>query len=96
MNRPCRLVSLGALLFATAVPGCGREKADALAEVEKIHGACQAQERQKAYDIMVAAANKNETFDKSFRDVTSNVPDKSVIDVCGSVMDRVKRHIEAQ
>jgi hypothetical protein len=95
MNRTRILTSSGAVLVAIALSGCGKEKAEALAEIEKIKSAC-ATDRQKANDIMLAAADKNETFGKAFRNVTADLPDKSMVDACGTVLDRLKKQIEEQ
>ena len=43
---------------------------------------------------MLAAADKNETFGKAFRNATAEVPDKTVVDACGGVPDKVKKQIE--
>jgi hypothetical protein len=96
MQRLTQLLTASTLLCALAVSACGREKADAHEQIEKIKAACAANDRQKALDIMLAAAEKNETFGKSLRNVTANVPDKSVIDACTDVTDRVKQDLEAQ
>jgi len=82
------------MLVAIAFLGCGKEKAEALAEIEKVKSACASNEREKARDIMLAAADKNETFSKAFRNVTADLPDKSVVDACGTVLDRVKKALE--
>jgi len=96
MNRPHRLLVSSALLFALAFTACGKEKADALAQIDKIKAACAANERKQALDIMLAAAEKNETFGKSFRNVTADVPDKTTVEACGDIPDRVKKHLEEQ
>ena len=94
MNRTRILTNSSAVLVAIALAGCGKEKAEALAEIEKIKSACESGERKKASDIMLAAAEKNQTFSKAFRNATAEVPDKSVVDPCGLVPDKVKKHIE--
>jgi len=94
MNRTRILTNSSAVLVAIALAGCGKEKAEALAEVEKIKSTCASDDRQKAREIMLAAADKNETFGKAFRNVTADVPDKSVVDACGAVLDRVKKQLE--
>jgi hypothetical protein len=94
MNRTRRLTNSSAVLVAIALAGCGKEKAEALGEIEKIKSACASGERKKASDIMLAAADKNETFSKAFRNATAEVPDKSVVDPCGTVPDKVRKHIE--
>jgi hypothetical protein len=94
MNRTRVLTSSSAVLIAIALAGCGKEKAAALAEIENIKSACAAGDRKKATDIMLAAADKNETFGKAFRNATAEVADKSVVDPCGAVPDKVKKHIE--
>jgi hypothetical protein len=94
MNRTRILTSSSAVLVAIALTGCGKEKTEALAEIEKIKSACTSGDRKKASDIMLAAADKNETFGKAFRNATAEVPDKSVLDPCGGVPDKVKKHIE--
>jgi hypothetical protein len=94
MNRTRKLTTSSAVLIAIALAGCGKEKAEALAEIEKIKSACASGDRQKASSIMLAAADKNETFSKAFRDVTANVPDKTVLDACGAVPDKVKKQLE--
>jgi hypothetical protein len=94
MNRTRILTNSSAVLVAIALGGCGKEKAQALAEIEKIKSACESGDRKKANDIMLAAADKNETFGKAFRNVTAEVPDKTVVDACGGVSDKVKKQIE--
>jgi hypothetical protein len=94
MNRTRILTNSSAVLIAIAFLGCGKEKAEALAEIEKIKSACASGERKKASDIMLAAADKNQTFSKAFRNATAEVPDKSVVDPCGLVPDKVKKQIE--
>jgi hypothetical protein len=94
MNRTRILTSSSAVLVAIALAGCGKEKAEALAEIEKIKSACATGDRKKASEIMLAAADKNETFSTAFRNVTAEVPDKSVIDACGAVPDKVKKRLE--
>jgi len=96
MNRTRILTSSSAVLIAIALSGCGREKAEALAEIEKIKSTCATNDREKASEIMLAAAEKNKTFSKAFRIVTADVPDKSMVDACGTVLDRVKKQIEEQ
>jgi len=94
MNRLHGLLVSTVLLLAAAVTACGKEKADALATIDKAKAACAANQRQQALDLMLAEAEKNETFGKSFRNVTPNVPDKSTLDVCGDLADRVKKDLE--
>jgi hypothetical protein len=96
MSRTRILTNSSAVLVVIALAGCGKEKAEALAEIEKIKSACASGERQKATAIMLAAADKNESFGKAFRNVTAEVPDKSVVDACGAVPDKVKKHLEEQ
>ena len=96
MNRTRILTNSSALLVAIAFLGCGKEKAEALSEIEKVKSACAANERKKANEIMQAAAEKNEMFGKVFRNATAEVPDKSVVDACGTVLDKVKKQIEEQ
>ena len=96
MNLKRILTTPIAVLVAIALSGCGKEKAEALDEIEKIKGVCARNDRQKASDMMLAAAEKNETFSKAFRIVTADVPDKSMVDACGTVLDRTKKQIEEQ
>ena len=94
MNRTRILTNSSAVLVAISLAGCGKEKAEALAEIEKIKSACASGDRKKASDIMLAAADKNETFSTAFRNATAEVPDKSVVDACGAVPDKVKKQLE--
>ena len=96
MNRTRILTVPSGVLVAIALSGCGKEKAEALAEIEKVKSACASNDRQKASDIMLAAAEKNATFGKAFRTATAELPDKSVVDACGTVLDRTKKQIEEQ
>lgn len=84
------------LTVAFVLVGCGREKADAIAELNRVKQACDANDRKHAQDLMIAAAEKNKTFAKSFQFVTADLPDKTMVDACGPVFDKVKAHLEDQ
>jgi hypothetical protein len=84
------------LVLATLSVGCGKDKADALAELQRVKQACDSNDRQHAQDLMLAAAGKNKTFAKSFQFVTADLPDKTMVDACGPIFDKVKAHLEDQ
>jgi hypothetical protein len=88
---------LHGLLISTVlllVTACGKEKKDALATIDKVKAACAANQRKEALDMTLAEAEKNETFGRSLRNVTPQVPDKSTLDVCTDLPDRIKKDIE--
>jgi hypothetical protein len=85
-----------ALMVVSAITGCSREKADAVAALDQVKQACATNDRKRAQDIMIAAAEKNKTFAKSFQFVTADLPDKTMVDACGPVFDKVKAHLDEQ
>ncbi|HEY3235366.1 MAG TPA: hypothetical protein VGJ84_11680 [Polyangiaceae bacterium] len=87
------LGALALLTIAGLSSGCGREKSEALAEVEKIEKLCAAGERDKAQEEMLATASKNKVFAKSFQFVTAALPDKTVVDACGDPLPKLKQHL---
>jgi hypothetical protein len=88
------VTGLTMLAAAGVVLGCGGEKKEAMTEVTNVEKACASGERQKALDIMLATAGKNETFRKSFQFATAGVPDKSTVDACGDALHKLKTHLD--
>lgn len=89
-------MGIAVTVVSSTLAGCGKEKADALAELDRVKQACDSNDRKHAQDLMLAAAEKNKTFAKSFQFVTADLPDKTMVDACGAVFDKVKKHLEDQ
>ena len=95
MNRTLAVLACTLALITSSL-GCGKDKADALLQIENVKRLCASGERTKALDTLTNAAEKNKTFAKSFHFVTADVPDKTLLDPCGRVPDRIKAHLEGE
>jgi hypothetical protein len=67
---------------------------EALAELRKMEQQCESGDQDKAREIMLAAAEKNETFRKAYVFATSGLVDKAYVKPCGPVLQQLKGRLE--
>ena len=63
---------------------------EALAELQKMEQQCKAGDQDKAREIMLAAAEKNEVFRKAYVFATAGLVDKAYVKPCGPVLQQLK------
>jgi hypothetical protein len=94
MNQLKKFVFLA--LFALPVVACGKQKAEAEAQLAEIDAACAAGDKDKARQLMLDGAQANPAFKKAFDGATAEVTDKSRVNACGLVLTEVKLRIKNQ
>jgi hypothetical protein len=85
-------IALATLLAASAV-ACD-DSDEALAELQKMDQECQNGSHDKAREIMLAAAEKNETFREAYSFATSGLVDKAYLNPCGPVIRQIRSQLE--
>ena len=82
-----------ATLLAASTVACD-DSDEALAELQKVDQECQNGNQDKAREIMLAAAEKNETFRKAYSFATSGLADKAYLNPCGPIIRQLKSQLE--
>jgi len=82
-----------ATLLAASTVACD-DSDEARAELQKMDQECQNGNQDKARDIMLAAAEKYETFRDAYSFATSGMVDKAHINPCGPVIQQIKGQLE--
>lgn len=92
MQNSVATIALAALLAGVAI-GCD-DTDESLAELQKLEQACQDSNQDKAREIMLAAAEKYDSFRKAYSFATSGMVDKAFLNPCGPVLQQIKGQLK--
>jgi len=93
MPRIPALAMLSTLMVAPGPVGCGHQREDALAEVDKIERACLSGNPDRARELLLKATENNREFERAFSYSTASIQDRSRVNACGLILTELRKNL---